>query len=121
MGYVGKGKIVSEERALPCGGKQTWHAITFVDDTDGCEKVVGRFANREHAQLVKERYEKLTCFVPATSYSRQPQMPGQDRQDRDKTRGKRTSGRFGSSKKEDALCRSPEATAEKTSARTSPS
>lgn len=63
MSLIGEGRIFPEDRVELSGRKMRWYAVAFVDDYDGHEKVVARFAKRAHALTIKARYEKETCAV----------------------------------------------------------
>jgi hypothetical protein len=68
VGFVGKGRIVSEHRTEPCGTRSLWHVVLFMDDEIGRERAVGASKDDlDHARAIKARWEKLTLadFAPA--------------------------------------------------------
>jgi len=72
VGFVGKGRIFSEERPDLCGGRTTWHVVVFVDSVDDREHEVGRCVSLEHAHAILKRWEKETLFdapPPPVKYS----------------------------------------------------
>lgn len=67
MGFIGKGRIVSERRVEPCGAPATWHVVLFMDDSAGRERAVGASIDMGYALAIKARWEKetLAVFDPA--------------------------------------------------------
>ncbi len=63
MGFVGRGRIITEERVEPCGVATLWHVVLFADDAVGCEREVGRSIDFAYADAIKARWEKETCAV----------------------------------------------------------
>jgi hypothetical protein len=63
MGFVGRGRIITEERVELCGAVTLWHVVLFMDDAVGYEREVGRSVNFAYADAIKARWEKVTCAV----------------------------------------------------------
>jgi hypothetical protein len=61
VGFVGKGRIVKEERVESCGAHVLWYAVLFMDDVTNREREAGRSVNFSYAKAIKARWEKETC------------------------------------------------------------
>lgn len=63
MGFVGSGRIITEERVELCGATTLWHVVLFVDDAVGYEREVGRSVDFSYASAIKARWEKETLAI----------------------------------------------------------
>jgi hypothetical protein len=63
VGFVGKGRIVTEERVELCGVRVTWYVVLFMDDVVGRERAAGSSIDLSYANAIKVRWERETCAV----------------------------------------------------------
>jgi hypothetical protein len=62
VSFVGRGRIVTEERVEFCGTRVLWYVVLFTDDAVGRERAAGRSVDLSYANAIKARWEKETCI-----------------------------------------------------------
>jgi len=63
VGFVGRGRIITEERVEFCGTRVVWYVVLFMDDAVGRERPAGSSVDLSYANAIKARWEKETCAV----------------------------------------------------------